>query len=73
MGRTQERAERELKERVKRAHSRAVRPPTYKEASEKKERQGLRAQAEKRSRDEAYAKGFREKSTVKKTLEDFTE
>lgn len=71
MGRTQDRAERELKERVKRAHSRAVRPPTYKEESEKKERQGLRAQAEKRARDRVYDQGFRDKPTVKKTMEDF--
>jgi hypothetical protein len=73
MGATQSRAERELKERVKRARSRKVRDLTWEEDADKKEREGLRKQAEIRSRIRARELGMNldQKKTGPKNMEDF--
>jgi hypothetical protein len=71
MGKIQERAERELKDRVKRAHSRKIRNPTYLEEGNKKEREGLRQQAEIHASKKAAEQGFQKKRTEGKSLEDY--
>jgi hypothetical protein len=73
MGTTQSRAERELKERVKRARSRKIQDLTFEEDGRKKEREGLRKQAEIRSRQRARELGMdlNQKKTEPKSMEDY--